>query len=343
MEFLHRFPFLNFGYASNHLCLQTIMLLFGVFSTTPAHGDLMVRKLPVDSGGVYFWPHDHQRDRGLQAAAAAAPAPPAPYLMSQGPGRAMNAPTGPTGPYFLTSGIKRNVTTTVDQTAYLHCHVAQLGDEAQVSWIRKRDLHVLSSGVVVFASDQRFRVLHPEDSDRWTLQIKYAQIRDAGIYECQVNTEPKISMSYFLSVVEARATILGPKIVKAGSTVNLTCVINQPSSQSLVYWYHNREILDYEGSVSINTKADGEQTTSRLTITKATTKHSGNYTCWPTLAQATSTIVNVVEEGEQPAAMQTGVASRLGESLGVCLLLQGVAHLLSQVSLRRLTNPLVLR
>ena len=37
-------------------------------------------------------------------------------------------------------------------------------------------------------------------SDSWTLQIRYTQLRDIGEYQCQVNTEPKISLSIFLSV-----------------------------------------------------------------------------------------------------------------------------------------------
>lgn len=29
------------------------------------------------------------------------------------------------------------------------------------------------------------QVIRPDRSDRWTLQIKFPQLRDAGIYECQ--------------------------------------------------------------------------------------------------------------------------------------------------------------
>lgn len=35
----------------------------------------------------------------------------------------------------------------------------------------------------------------------WTLQIKYVQARDAGLYECQISTEPKISARVYLHVV----------------------------------------------------------------------------------------------------------------------------------------------
>lgn len=72
---------------------------------------------------------------------------------------------------------------------------------SQVSWMRKRDLHILTAGVLTYTSDQRFQVIHPENSDNWTLLIKFAQPRDAGIYECQVNTEPKMSLAFQLNVV----------------------------------------------------------------------------------------------------------------------------------------------
>lgn len=35
----------------------------------------------------------------------------------------------------------------------------------------------------------------------WTLQIKYVQARDAGLYECQISAEPKISARVYLHVV----------------------------------------------------------------------------------------------------------------------------------------------
>ncbi|KAK3868090.1 hypothetical protein Pcinc_026501 [Petrolisthes cinctipes] len=89
----------------------------------------------------------------------------------------------------------------------------------------------MSSGVVVFASDQRFQVLHADNSERWTLQIKYAQPRDAGVYECQVNTEPKIYMAFTLNVVESVANLTGPEYVMAGSNINLTCTLAVPHAQ----------------------------------------------------------------------------------------------------------------
>lgn len=253
------------------------------------------------------------------------------------PGR--NSPTAPTGPHFLTPATQRNVSTTLGQTAYLHCRVAQLGEKQQVSWIRKKDLHVLSSGMLLFASDLRFQVIHPEGTDKWTLQIKYAQVRDAGVYECQVNTVPKISQSYFLSVVASRASIHGPEYVKAGSTINLTCVINQPHMQGLVHWYHNGNILDYEGPVSIATRGDHMSTVSHLTIKEATPKHSGNYTCWPTSAHWDSILINVVVEGEQPAAMQTGVGVAPSAGILTPILLPLLLHALSNA----LVDPLALR
>lgn len=56
----------------------------------------------------------------------------------------------------------------------------------QVSWVRRRDWHILSSGVFMYTNDDRFHVMHADNADNWDLQIKYVQKRDAGSYECQV-------------------------------------------------------------------------------------------------------------------------------------------------------------
>lgn len=77
----------------------------------------------------------------------------------------------------------------------------------QVSWIRKRDLHILTAGILTYTSDQRFQVIRPDKSDNWTLQIKFPQKRDSGIYECQVNTEPKMSLAFRLNVIGKLAAL----------------------------------------------------------------------------------------------------------------------------------------
>ncbi|KAK6623993.1 hypothetical protein RUM44_010851 [Polyplax serrata] len=77
-----------------------------------------------------------------------------------------------------------NITVQLGGTAFLHCRVRNLG-ERTISWVRRRDWHILTSGMFTYTNDERFQVLHGEGSDDWTLQIKYVQKRDNGTYECQ--------------------------------------------------------------------------------------------------------------------------------------------------------------
>ena len=70
-----------------------------------------------------------------------------------------------------------------------------------MSWIRKRDLHIMTIGILTYTNDQRYQALHTEGSDEWSLRVMSAQPRDSGVYECQVSTEPKISQAYRLNVV----------------------------------------------------------------------------------------------------------------------------------------------
>uniref|UniRef100_A0A182MYB2 HMG box domain-containing protein n=1 Tax=Anopheles dirus TaxID=7168 RepID=A0A182MYB2_9DIPT len=64
-----------------------------------------------------------------------------------------------------------------------------------------RDIHILTVGSYTYTSDQRFQATHHKNIDDWTLQIKWAQKRDAGIYECQISTQPVRSYFVTLSVV----------------------------------------------------------------------------------------------------------------------------------------------
>ncbi|CRL04889.1 CLUMA_CG017940, isoform A [Clunio marinus] len=215
---------------------------------------------------------------------------------------------------FFDFSVARNVTTRVGQTAFLSCRVEQLGDKL-VSWIRKRDLHILSAGLSTYTSDERFQIVEYEPSENWTLQIKFAQLRDSGIYECQVSTEPKMSLAYRLNVVEAKAIILGQSdlYVKMGSKVILTCVISQgPHDLGTIVWYRgsmrinqtqlNDLALSYPLRVSIDVKWT-EALTSRLKILNARLSDSGNYSCVPTMGESSSVMVHVIN-GEHPQAMQ---------------------------------------
>ncbi|XP_046431360.1 hemicentin-2-like isoform X2 [Neodiprion fabricii] len=223
----------------------------------------------------------------------------------------------------------RNVTAIVGQTAILRCRVKHPGDRT-VSWMRKRDLHILTSAIFTYTGDARFAVLHPESSDDWDLKIEYVQPRDAGIYECQVNTEPKINLAILLSVEEsapvpatapnaihrtfnsaAQAKISGPEdvYVKKGSTISLTCTVNVHSTPpSSVSWHHGVAIVDFDsprGGVSLETEKTESGTTSKLLVTQARLTDSGNYTCIPSNANPASVMVHVLN-GEHPAAMQHG-------------------------------------
>ncbi|XP_055918603.1 uncharacterized protein LOC129950706 [Eupeodes corollae] len=82
-----------------------------------------------------------------------------------------------------------NTTVQLGGTAFLICKVSGVDRVGvnwnQISWIRRRDWHILSSGAQLYTNDERFAILHAPGSNTWTLQIKFVQRRDHGMYECQ--------------------------------------------------------------------------------------------------------------------------------------------------------------
>nr|XP_029708995.1 zwei Ig domain protein zig-8-like [Aedes albopictus] len=198
------------------------------------------------------------------------------------------------GPYFDLSASK-NITALVGKTAYLNCRVKNLGNKT-VSWVRHRDIHLLTVGRFTYTSDQRFQSVHNPQTDDWSLQIRYPQKRDTGVYECQISTTPPVGHSMHLSVVEPVTVVVGgPDIyINTGSTVNLTCVVrNSPEPPSTIIWTHNNQEINYDsprGGVSVITEK-GETTTSYLLIQRAKGTDSGKYVCSP--SNANSYFINV--------------------------------------------------
>ncbi|CAH0694901.1 unnamed protein product [Spodoptera exigua] len=228
----------------------------------------------------------------------------------------------------------------------------------QVSWIRHRDLHILTVGGYTYTSDQRFQATHSPQTDDWTLHIKWAQQRDAGVYECQVSTQPVRSFFVTLHVVDCdeiyqrmlsdavpSARILGgPDLhVDMGSTINLTCLIQfSPEPPAYIFWYHEdecgcvsrpsryinvaalcvKQVISYDssrGGVSVVTEK-GAATTSYLLVQDAAPADSGRYSCSPSNAEVASVRVHVLN-GERPAAMQTGSAGLSNSSRVIAALL----------------------
>ncbi|XP_044764733.1 kin of IRRE-like protein 1 isoform X2 [Coccinella septempunctata] len=261
-------------------------------------------------------------------------------------------------PYF-DALVPQNVTALVGKSAYLTCRVRNLGNKT-VSWIRHRDIHILTVGSYTYTSDQRFQANHHAETDEWTLQIKWAQKRDAGIYECQISTQPVRSYFVNLEVVEnpveeqayqdeeakimvekpcictckkrdwppdavPTAQILGgPDLhVDKGSTINLTCSIRfSPEPPAYIFWYHHDDVISYDSTRGgVSVITEkGDVTTSFLLIQHADISDSGKYSCSPSNADVASVRVHVLN-GERPAAMQTGSAGLSNSSLNILILM----------------------
>ncbi|XP_075215045.1 zwei Ig domain protein zig-8-like [Lycorma delicatula] len=192
------------------------------------------------------------------------------------------------------------VTAQTGSTPILHCEIEGVM-ETLVSWIRRKDYHLLTIGLATYSSDDRFFTTHVRNEQDWALHIKYAQPSDEGLYECQVSTHPPSSLFVTLHLVEARAEIVGgpDKIINSGSTLRLTCLLRQTTEPpAFVFWYHDDRMINYDSGRGVSVSQGRHH--SELSLSPA---HPGNYTCAPSNARPASINVHILD-GEQPAAMQ---------------------------------------
>uniref|UniRef100_A0A6A7GAS1 Hemicentin-2-like n=1 Tax=Hirondellea gigas TaxID=1518452 RepID=A0A6A7GAS1_9CRUS len=197
--------------------------------------------------------------------------------------------------------------------AYLPCTIINLADQT-VSWIRNKDSHILTVDRYTFIWDDRFTARFDAATQTWTLQIKFVSDSDAGSYECQVSTEPKISRAVKLRIVRPTVTIPGGNElhVRGGSDVTIKCVIAhalQPPPYAL--WFHESRQLGSQGGRVHRISAD--TALAALAITRVSSSNAGNYTCAPAALPSASVMVHVLNE-EHPAAMQHGKSSSVASA-----------------------------
>ncbi|XP_050686768.1 hemicentin-1-like [Eriocheir sinensis] len=210
------------------------------------------------------------------------------------------------GPYI---DIKHsgNITARLGSTAILNCRILYMVGKP-VSWMRSRDLHLLTVGRFTYTSDERFKAVHQAGSQDWLLKIFYVQLRDAGQYECQVGTTPPMTHSVWLSIMEPQTVVLGgPDLyINAGSAINLTCLVkHSPKPTPYIFWYHDDVMLNPDSgpdvSVTVSSENDHD-TVSRLIIRSAAPRNSGQYKCMPATAPPHSITVHVINS-DKPAAI----------------------------------------
>ena len=171
-----------------------------------------------------------------------------------------------------------------------------------MSWLRYKTMHILTAGHYTYISDNRYEAIYKENTDTWVLMIKSVQLRDSGLFECQLSSLPVISYFVQLNVLEPTVEILGDDdlYVQSGSSLNLTCIIeNLPSDSDVIRWIHEDRVLSYKSvmggsGVSIWTEK-GDISVSSLIIHKLGTTDGGTYTCLPGDLQAATINVHVLK------------------------------------------------
>ncbi|XP_042203817.1 protein turtle homolog B-like [Homarus americanus] len=220
-----------------------------------------------------------------------------------------SVPVSPTAASSLSSAVfsQQNNTelrTQVGATAVLHCLANNVGENT-VSWIRRRDYHLLTVGSQTYSSDSRFQVRYIKQENDWQLHIRYVQVRDDGVYSVRSPPTP-VSLLSTLHVLEATSEILGgpEKYMTVGSSLRLVCVLRDNTQPpTYVFWYHNHHMINYHATREV--RVENNRGLSVLFLSNVRPADSGNYTCAPSNARPAHIHIQVLKGGETPAAIHS--------------------------------------
>eukprot|EP00095_Tigriopus_kingsejongensis_P011330 maker-scaffold195_size270011-snap-gene-1.16 protein:Tk11330 transcript:maker-scaffold195_size270011-snap-gene-1.16-mRNA-1 annotation:"hypothetical protein KGM_18218" len=198
-----------------------------------------------------------------------------------------------------------------------------------LSFVRRKDFHILSNGHTLFTNDPRIEIIHRAKTIDWILRIKEASFADAGNYDCQVSLKSGLHrLPFELHVVSPKAVIMGSSEfhLDRGSTLSLSCTVKQATTDTqFVFWYHGNRMINYDRNdrISVQTLSskDKKQTNSTLIIRNADPSQSGNFTCQPSNALGASIQVFVSEDRHsepllRPDAKDSGKSSGLEYPMG---------------------------
>lgn len=230
-----------------------------------------------------------------------------------------------------------NISVSLGRTATLRCRIVNVVKKS-VSWLRHKDVNLLSVGRYLYTKDRRMKVMTDRVNGVWMLQIHDIRHNDEGDYECQVNTNPLLMHTVSLKVVEPYTEILGDSpgstlYIDIRSVLNLTCVVHSPEVPAAIFWKHDGQLLQI-GEEAIQTVAGqaGRPTKSFLSLALTDTRQSGQYQCSPSNTQPVEVEVQIVEDKELPVGQpetvlqvsSRGERSRAGSMLLCVLFLIGV-------------------
>lgn len=197
-----------------------------------------------------------------------------------------------------------DITAQEGATATLPCRLSSPLGDGMVSWVRRRDYHLLTVGRQAYSTDARVGVKVSLDGSDWMLTIRYVAATDAGLYECQVSSHPPQLLMVNLHVVKAHAEIMGgpERYIHHGSSLGLVCLLKGATEPPVyVFWYRGERMINYDKERGVT--VHNSRTSSKLFVASVSRRDEGNYTCMPSNAAAASVVVTVIQK-ENPAGLQ---------------------------------------
>uniref|UniRef100_A0A914GXA1 Ig-like domain-containing protein n=1 Tax=Globodera rostochiensis TaxID=31243 RepID=A0A914GXA1_GLORO len=181
----------------------------------------------------------------------------------------------------ILDGSMHNVTAMRDDTVEFRCRVEN-GAKSKVAFFRDElPPKLIAYDESVFRRSDKYELLaRVNGGSDWILRIREVQEDDAGVYICQLNTNPVLSRKGLLELrippAISRSSTPAAVEVREGNNVTLTCVASGNPKPTIVWRRSDKQIIRYNGADGYG---DSVHKGAELTLSRVSRRHMSEYLC----------------------------------------------------------------
>ncbi|CEF66463.1 Immunoglobulin subtype 2 domain and Immunoglobulin subtype domain and Immunoglobulin-like domain and Immunoglobulin I-set domain and Immunoglobulin V-set domain and Immunoglobulin-like fold domain-containing protein [Strongyloides ratti] len=182
-------------------------------------------------------------------------------------------------PYFY-HGTMKNITSVQGSDITISCLIEDIGKH-MVAFIKDEiPPRLIAFDDRIFRQREKYEIVPRVNNKEWILKIKNAQADDSGGYICQINTDPIITKTSYVTLkippTVSRSSTPAAVEVREGHNVTLICEAHGNPPPTIIWRRADKQLIRFNGATGYGSSVFNG---SLLELIRVSRKHMSEYIC----------------------------------------------------------------